>query len=192
MTDRRTAILDAALGVLAEQGQRGLTHRAVDTAAGLAAGSTSYYFRTRAALVAGCVDRLVQVDREVAGGPVVGIVDVDAFLDLLCGVGAAMAGRERARTLARYELSLAAIRDPDLGDALAAGGATVRRMCAEALAQLGATDPDESARELLAAFDGTLFAALVRDGTAGFAARLRSVVGAVLRAQPGLAAQRSS
>ena len=59
-TDR--AILDGALAVLAEQGMRGLTHRAVDTAAGLPAGSTSYYFRSRAALVAGCVERLVERD----------------------------------------------------------------------------------------------------------------------------------
>ena len=36
--DRRTAILDGALAVLAEQGMRGLTHRAVDAAAGLPAG----------------------------------------------------------------------------------------------------------------------------------------------------------
>ena len=60
--DRRTAILDGALAVLAEQGMRGLTHRAVDAAAGLPPGSTSYYFRSRAALVAGCVQRLLERD----------------------------------------------------------------------------------------------------------------------------------
>ena len=55
MADRRTEILDAALRVLAEHGMRGLTHRAVDAAAGIAPGSTSYYFRSRSALVEGCV-----------------------------------------------------------------------------------------------------------------------------------------
>jgi DNA-binding transcriptional regulator YbjK len=41
MADRRTAILDAALEIVGTQGMRGLTHRAVDAAAGVAAGATS-------------------------------------------------------------------------------------------------------------------------------------------------------
>ena len=60
--DRRSTILDGALAVLAEQGMRGLTHRAVDAAAGLPSGSTSYYFRSRAALVTGCGQRLLEWD----------------------------------------------------------------------------------------------------------------------------------
>ena len=56
MADRRTEILDAALRVLAEHGMRGLTHRAVDEAAGIPPGSTSYYFRSRSALVDGLRD----------------------------------------------------------------------------------------------------------------------------------------
>ncbi len=63
MADRRTEILDAALRVLAEHGMRGLTHRGVDAAAGIAPGSTSYYFRSRSALVEGCVARLVEIDQ---------------------------------------------------------------------------------------------------------------------------------
>ncbi|HEX5919668.1 MAG TPA: TetR family transcriptional regulator, partial [Nocardioides sp.] len=46
MPDRRTVLLDAALELVGTQGMRGLTHRAVDAAAGLPAGSTSNYFRT--------------------------------------------------------------------------------------------------------------------------------------------------
>ena len=44
--DRRQLIARTALHVLATAGARGLTHRAVDTAAAVPAGSTSYYFRT--------------------------------------------------------------------------------------------------------------------------------------------------
>lgn len=183
--DRRTEILDAALSVLAGSGMRGLTHRAVDGAAGIAPGSTSYYFRTRSALVAGCVDRLVQVDRKVgARGPAT-IVDAAAFLDLVVGVGEVMAGRERSRTLARYELSVAAMHDAELRQLLGEGGSAVRRMCAAALAELGATDPAEAAAQVLAAFDGVLFGALVR-GEDRVGPALRAVVGPVLAAQPGL------
>lgn len=48
---RRIEIADAALAVLAAEGSRGLTHRAVDEAAGLPSGSTSNHFRTRSALL---------------------------------------------------------------------------------------------------------------------------------------------
>ena len=51
MPDRRTTLLDAALELVGTQGMRGLTHRAVDAAADLPPGSTSNYFRTRAALL---------------------------------------------------------------------------------------------------------------------------------------------
>lgn len=56
--DRRDLIADAAISTVATAGLRGLTHRAVDAAAGLPAGSTSYYFRTRSALISACYHRL--------------------------------------------------------------------------------------------------------------------------------------
>ncbi|MEU0274815.1 TetR family transcriptional regulator, partial [Streptomyces sp. NPDC006307] len=52
---RVQALLTAAVEVIADEGLRGLTHRAVDGRAGVSAGSTSYYFRTRQALLAGVV-----------------------------------------------------------------------------------------------------------------------------------------
>ncbi|CAM5696803.1 Mycothiol-dependent maleylpyruvate isomerase metal-binding domain-containing protein OS=Streptomyces violarus OX=67380 GN=FHS41_000525 PE=4 SV=1 [Streptomyces violarus] len=55
--DRRTVLADAAIGVLAEAGIRGLTHRAVDRAADLPAGTTSAYYRTRQALLTGWLVR---------------------------------------------------------------------------------------------------------------------------------------
>lgn len=56
--NRRRIIADAGLSVLAADGSRGLTHRAVDTAAGVPVGTTSNYFRSRDALVAGLVERI--------------------------------------------------------------------------------------------------------------------------------------
>ncbi|GLY18986.1 TetR family transcriptional regulator [Kineosporia rhizophila] len=55
---RRQALGDAGLHVLATQGARGLTHRAVDAAAGVPAGTTSNYFRSREALIQGLFDRI--------------------------------------------------------------------------------------------------------------------------------------
>ncbi|PRB18340.1 TetR/AcrR family transcriptional regulator [Microbacterium sp. MYb62] len=55
---RRRTIADAGLTVLAREGSRGLTHRAVDIAAGVPTGTTSNYFRSRDALVEGLVERI--------------------------------------------------------------------------------------------------------------------------------------
>ncbi|MGI5357339.1 TetR/AcrR family transcriptional regulator [Streptomyces sp. CA-252508] len=45
--ERRTALLDAAIDVLAAEGGRGLTFRAVDARAGVPAGTSSNYFADR-------------------------------------------------------------------------------------------------------------------------------------------------
>lgn len=50
-TNREDLLADAGLAVLAEQGMRGLTHRAIDHASELPEGSCSNYFRTRDQLI---------------------------------------------------------------------------------------------------------------------------------------------
>ncbi|WP_300014499.1 TetR/AcrR family transcriptional regulator [Pseudonocardia sp.] len=182
MTDRRTEILDAALLVLADHGMRGLTHRAVDGAAGIAPGSTSYYFRSRSALVAGCVERLLALDVEREMPALV--APRGSPLDVLVAVGVSMATDQRHRTLARYELSLAAVRDPALRAELRAGGDTIRRLGAEALAHLGAVEPDAAAAEIAALLDGLVFTALVRgpDDPVALAAWLRPPLARTLTA----------
>jgi DNA-binding transcriptional regulator YbjK len=105
--DRRTRIADAALQLLAKHGARGLTHRAVDQELELAPGSTSYYFRTRMALLLAAAERLVALDTA-------DVEELSAKAD-----GAAelvvrwLTPERRARSLARIELLLAAARDPE-------------------------------------------------------------------------------
>jgi DNA-binding transcriptional regulator YbjK len=188
---RRTEILDGALAVLADQGMRGLTHRAVDTAAGLPAGSTSYYYRSRAALVSGCVRRLLERDLEhdvptveaAAPGGVAGLVDA------LTGIGVRMATVERRRTLARYELSLAGVRDPALRAELVRGGDVIRQRGAALLHRAGATDPAAAAAEVAAVLDGLVYTALTRgpDDPGHLAAWLRPPLDRLVRSLPGLA-----
>jgi DNA-binding transcriptional regulator YbjK len=196
---RRSEILDGALTVLTEQGMRGLTHRAVDTAAGLPAGSTSYYFRTRDALVTGCVERLLELDLDQdvptaetavrrAGGDLPGVL-----AEVLTAIGVRMATVERARTLARYELSLAAVRDPVLRAALVRGGDTIRERGAGLLARAGAADPAAAAAEVAAVLDGLVYTALVRgpadpEEVAGW---LRPVLDRLLRGLPGVGGTRA-
>ena len=75
LSPRRREILTAATTVLAQQGNRGLTHRAVDRAAGLSEGSSSAYFRTRDALLAALGDFVA--DQLAADGDVMLSADED-------------------------------------------------------------------------------------------------------------------
>ncbi|HEY1323258.1 MAG TPA: hypothetical protein VGF32_23575, partial [Streptosporangiaceae bacterium] len=59
---RTRQVGDAAIAVLADQGARGLTHRAVDRAAGLPPGTTSNYARTREALLTLALTRIAELD----------------------------------------------------------------------------------------------------------------------------------
>ncbi|MFF4496864.1 TetR/AcrR family transcriptional regulator [Streptomyces sp. NPDC001546] len=153
--DRRTLIADTAIGLVASGGLRGLTHRAVDGAAGLPAGSTSYYFRTRTALIGACCWRLAELD--VADGP----FDLPADRDAAARAFGALlyhwltAGRQRQ--LARFELSLEAARNPELEPDLREAGLAVRARGAAVLAALGARAPQESAELLAAWADGLLY-----------------------------------
>jgi DNA-binding transcriptional regulator YbjK len=57
---RRAALADAAITVLAAEGARHLTHRAVDRAAGEPSGTASNYFRTRDALYDAMGERIYE------------------------------------------------------------------------------------------------------------------------------------
>lgn len=187
MTDRRTEILDAALQVLAEHGMRGLTHRAVDSAARIAPGSTSYYFRSRSALVTGCVERLLEIDLSLEM-PVLLRAGPGELVDVLVGVGVAMTTAGRHRTLARYELTLAAVRDPTLRAMLVAGGDTIRRLGADALDRLGVAQPAAAAAEIAAVLDGLVHTALLRgpEEPAALAAWMRPTLRTALAAHVSL------
>ena len=110
---RRAVIADAAISTIARNGMRGLTHRAVDRAAGLPQGSASYYFRTRQALLQATVERLAELtsaDLLVGAAMLDGSAvpassghDLNALAAFAAGLEAGpTTGRERL--LARYEL----------------------------------------------------------------------------------------
>ncbi|MEH6373232.1 TetR family transcriptional regulator, partial [Streptomyces sp. KLMMK] len=169
--DRRTVIADTAIGLVAAAGLRGLTHRAVDGAAGLPAGSTSYYFRTRTALIAACYQRLAELDiGDIDGGgaPAALPPDREVAAAVLAGLLHRWLTVGRDRQLARFELSLEAARNPTLGPELHRAGQAARARAAGILAALGADRPQEAAELLAAWMDGLLY-----DRLAGALARSR-------------------
>ncbi|MFJ6794983.1 TetR/AcrR family transcriptional regulator [Streptomyces sp. NPDC091268] len=165
-TDRRTLIADTAIATVAAAGLRGLTHRAIDTAAGLPAGSTSYYFRTRTALIGACYARLAELDlADVESTPPLSREEAAASI---AGLLHRWLTTGRERQLARYELILEAARTPELESALHEAGLAARERVSHVLAALGADRPREAAELLVAWTEGVLF-----DRLAGATARRR-------------------
>ncbi|HEX3711417.1 MAG TPA: TetR/AcrR family transcriptional regulator [Trebonia sp.] len=157
---RRTLIADTVIAVLASSGARGLTHRAVDAAAGLPAGSASYYCRTREALLTAAAVRLADLDL-AAAGPLAPPPTREALVQALAGLVHAQSGEFRDRTVARYQLSLEADRIPAVRDALAAMAERFTAAAAELLAHFGASDARRDARALIAVCAGLVFESTV-------------------------------
>ncbi|WP_024874070.1 TetR/AcrR family transcriptional regulator [Saccharomonospora piscinae] len=188
-TSARVARLgDAAIEVVARDGLRGLTHRAVDSEAGLPAGSTSYYARTRGALVELTFGRIVELDVEHTE------LDVDHSAPDVDEIALALADllhhsitAGRSRTLARYELALEADRRPGLRAVYDRGGARLRDRAAEVVVSLGSDAPRRHAAMLVAWFDGMLFDAVAGAGPVLTQAELVECARDMLRACGGRA-----
>jgi DNA-binding transcriptional regulator YbjK len=183
-TERRTLLADTALDVLADDGMRGLTHRAVDRRAGLPPGTTSAYFRTRAALLTGLVTRLVQRDQAELRATAEALPPPRTTADLVDGLALLarlrLTGEGRRRSLARHACTVESVRDPELREILVprenAGRAAVRAF----LAAQGAPDAENRTHTLLTCFDGLVLDRLVSGGEVPREA-LEGLVAAALR-----------
>ena len=155
---RAAQIGDAAIRILAERGARGLTHRAVDQAARLPAGTTSNYARTRAALVELALERMTELERaDIAPRMASGVpATLDAFADLAAEIIHHSITAARTRMLARYELALEATRRPELRAVYDQAGQTYREGAAALLAAAGSADPGRHARMLTAWGEGIM------------------------------------
>ncbi|MFI6446926.1 TetR/AcrR family transcriptional regulator [Kitasatospora sp. NPDC050543] len=113
---RRAALVDAAIEVLAREGARGLTFRAVDAEAGVPKGTASNYFAGRDELIRQ-VSR--QIHRRIAPDPaeVEQVLQAprsrELVIELLSWVNRRVA-TERTGYLAMLELRLEATRRPEL------------------------------------------------------------------------------
>ncbi|WP_214402012.1 TetR/AcrR family transcriptional regulator [Pseudonocardia lacus] len=114
--ERRKQLADAGLAVLARDGARGLTHRAVDVEAGVPAGTASNYFRSRQALVTGLFARIgerLAPDPDVHAGLAARAPSRELFADYIRDIVVRLTA-ERDVTLALFELRLESARRPEL------------------------------------------------------------------------------
>jgi AcrR family transcriptional regulator len=161
---RARQVADAAIAVLAEHGARGLTHRAVDQAAGLSPGTTSNYARTREALLTLTLTRIAELDLAEGAARVAGSGLADDVAQMV-HQWIIEPGRRR-RFLARLELAFEATRRPELRAAYDEMGRGFRTQAARLLAAAGSAHPERDAWTLIAWVEGTAFYALAGAGGA--------------------------
>jgi AcrR family transcriptional regulator len=147
MAARRDDLLDAAIRVLGEHGIHALTHRAVDAAAGLPAGSASNHFRTRDALLNAVVERFAARERanwEDVAARVCPTTPAELARALTAFVRDST-GPNRTLTLARYAILVEAAIRPSLREQLAVTGARVNTWFMNWLRIAGSADPEHDA-----------------------------------------------
>ncbi len=140
--ERRRDLCDVAIQLLADNGAKGLSHLKVDRKAGVPDGTTSFYFRTRSALLRAVAERLAELD----------LASLQSVADTADGRGANSSPRspshlsqvviqagsepQLSRTKARYELTMQATRDPSLAAILQQATDGFTKLHREILVQL--------------------------------------------------------
>ena|SRR5947209_3214974 len=141
-TERRRDLCDAAIHLLAHDGAKGLSHLKVDRQAGVPDGTTSFYFRTRSALLRAVAERLADLDLATLQSVADGADGADGRRSRpspsRLSQMVIQAGKEPqlSRTKARYELTMQATRDPALAAILQQATDGFTKLHREILVQL--------------------------------------------------------
>ncbi|MEV6523957.1 hypothetical protein AB0M43_18560 [Longispora sp. NPDC051575] len=177
-TDRKTLLADAAIGLVGDDGLRALTHRAVETRAGLPAGTCGYHYPSRRALLGAVLGRISALDTVDVEGVAARALSAppEPVADLAVELLTHWLGPARARSRARMLLML----DPQARQELGAvGGALSQGFLTRGARYFGTP---ERARLFIALLDGLLVDELVRGAVPvevdGLRERVRVVVGA--------------
>ncbi|MCV7103228.1 TetR/AcrR family transcriptional regulator [Mycobacterium palustre] len=187
--ERRRDLCDAAIRLLAADGAKGLSHLKVDREAAVPDGTTSFYFRTRSALLRAVAERLAELD----------LAALQSAADGSDGPGqrpspsrlsqvVIQAGIEPQLSLtkARYELTMQASRDPALAAILQQATDAFTELHREILVQLmphGAElDPavvEDLSNVTLTFINGLLMRAAHGDRVVGSAEQLDGILSAI-------------
>jgi DNA-binding transcriptional regulator YbjK len=168
LSPRRRELLEAALRVVADEGLRGLTHRAVDRRAGLPEGTTSAYLRTRQALQLAVAEYVAASLAADVDELAVELAGCDAGESRAVALTLALFERwldEREVILAKLELSLEAPRNPAVAEVLSLWRSRLVGVVDGMLQRAAKLHSEERAEALVASFDGLLIAALQRPQT---------------------------
>ena len=166
--DRREQLLEAALRVIAEQGMRGLTHRAVEAEAGVPHGSTTYYFGTRhdlmTALTTYIAERSLREIRPLAQQMTLRLADRSKPVDIPEIARGLLSWIDNygPLELVRYELQVSGARDPLMKQNMTETCDIFRQLCEPIVIACGSKSPEIDSKILQAAIDGWMFSRLTQ------------------------------
>jgi DNA-binding transcriptional regulator YbjK len=172
----RERALEAAVELLGTEGIRALSHARVDARAGLPAGSTSNWFRTRRSLLAGVVEWMAERERAEFDPAVMSVPrGADALIAMLIAGLELQTGPQAMRTRARYALFL------ELAAPLRHQRREFERLSEQLVTDAGVPEPVPSARALMALSDGLVFHRLTIDPTLELRPPIERAVRALVR-----------
>jgi AcrR family transcriptional regulator len=180
VTPAKQRALDAAIELIGTEGLRALTHARIDEKAGLPKGSTSNYFRTRAALTTGVVEWMAEREMAAMAVPPTPPESAEALVGLLAGIVDFATGPNRTLTAARIALFSEAGHDAQIRAAVSRGHNMMRGWAVAMLTGLGAADASPGADALIACCEGFILHRIARGDTTDPRPALRSAVAGVL------------
>ena len=186
---RRAAILRATLRILGREGTAAITHRSVAEEAGVPIAATTYYFSSKEDLIREALhlhaemeaERVAEATRTLGEGP----TTVEALADHLADFVDHGLGAGRQALIAEYELLLQAARDPGLESLSRVFYERVRGQLEETLTELGARDPTDAARLIMAVLAGLEVDNLATPTTHLSREELRQLIGQLLHSLLG-------
>jgi len=182
-TPRSRLVTDAAISVLAKYGSRGLTHRAVDSEAGLPEGSTSNLFRNRADLMSAILQ--AHVERELTVMDSVGALDavgsIDEAASLVANVIESLTSETSLHLItARYEIYLEGLRQEPFQPLIAQVRERFVAMVTQLLRDLDLPADDYVAQGVASFVDGLTASQVFHPGSALSKNELTALVKAFL------------
>lgn len=163
-TSRRAEICRAAVTLAARGGSHAVTHQGIDAELGISKGSTSYYYRTRKALITAVADHLaadsravfVDLLRQYSGGDPTAIIE-----SYIADVTSTRRDHVRARLALLLDADCAPEQQQALAECLFSREAAV-----ELFRSREHPDPDVAATELIDGLEGrVLREVLLRPGS---------------------------
>ena len=187
--ERRARVLDATLRLLAREGPRGVTHRAVAAEAGTSLRATTYYFASRQQLLTEALQHYADraIERfDALRVPLSGDVDfVELAAAMLAQTVLSDLEEDRAGLVAEYELVLEIGRNQTLESTYRAWQDRLLALLAAYAEQFGSPDPQADARLVLATLRGLEIEALANPSAPPtheqLAATFRRLLGALER-----------
>lgn len=164
--ERRSALIDATLRIIEEDGLEGVTHRRVADAAGVPLAATTYYFSSKEDLMQAAMESLIA--REAANLRAItelvlerGQMSLEEGMEAIIAWQAELLRNHRMERFAEFELYLRVARTAPRPDDLPEWPDAFHEVAVAALRALGLEDPEREAKAMVALIHGLVLHGLV-------------------------------